>query len=138
MIATTELCKAPHALSYSDTRFDSTCVVCEDCSEEMKQTFDVFDTDMNDSQHAEISEHDAQALREAVNDLVQQISPTPTDNGRYGRQKLFAPRGLVAPPNTLETYGVPSEKACQKRLEKRERGLMTSMEMTQATQDTPF
>ena len=63
MIATTELCKAPHAISYSDTRFDSTCVVCEDSLEEMKQTFDVFDTDINDSQHAEISEHDAQALR---------------------------------------------------------------------------
>ena len=121
----------------------------------MKSTFDVFDTDMNDSQLAEISEHDAQALREAVNDLVQQIgqpqhpeplsrvrtrqimpeypmdpsvsmrkndpweagataSPTPTDNWRYGRQKLFAPRGLVAPPNTPETYGAPSEKGRSK------------------------
>ena len=55
MIATTEFCKAPHALSRSDTRFDSTRVKCEDCLEEMKQTFDVFDTDMNDSEHAELS-----------------------------------------------------------------------------------
>ena len=73
MIATTEFCKAPHALSRSDTRFDSTRVECEDCLEEMKQTFDVFDTDMNDSEHAELSEDETQAPRETINDLVQQI-----------------------------------------------------------------
>ena len=37
-------------------------------------------------------------------------TPTPTDTWRYGRQKFFAPQGLVAPPGTPETYGVPSEE----------------------------
>ena len=40
--ATTELREAPHALSCSDT-------VCEDCVEEIKETFDLFDTDSSGS-----------------------------------------------------------------------------------------
>ena len=40
--ATTELRDAPHALSCSDT-------VCEDCVEEIKETFDLFDTDSSGS-----------------------------------------------------------------------------------------
>ena len=37
-------------------------------------------------------------------------TPTPHNNWRRGQQKLFAPPGLVAPPSTPETYGVPSTK----------------------------
>ena len=37
-------------------------------------------------------------------------APTPHNNWRQGQQKLIAPQGLVAPPSTPETYGVPSTK----------------------------
>ena len=37
-------------------------------------------------------------------------APTPHNNWRRGQQKRFAPQGLVAPPSTPETYGVPSTK----------------------------
>ena len=43
--ATTELREAPHAFSCSHTGLDGTCIVCEDCVEEIKETFDLFDTD---------------------------------------------------------------------------------------------
>ena len=36
--------------------------------------------------------------------------PTPHDNWRRGNQKRNAPKGLVAPPSTPETYGVPDTK----------------------------
>ena len=47
--ATTELREAPQALSCSDTGFDGTRIVCEDCVEEIKETFDLFDTDSSGS-----------------------------------------------------------------------------------------
>ena len=37
-------------------------------------------------------------------------APTPHNNWRRGQQKRCAPQGLVAPPSTPETYGVPSTK----------------------------
>ena len=49
MAATKELREAPQALSCSDTGFDGTCIVCEDCVEEIKETFDLFDTDSSGS-----------------------------------------------------------------------------------------
>ena len=36
--------------------------------------------------------------------------PLPHDNWRRGDWKCFAPKGLVAPPSTPETYGVPDTK----------------------------
>ena len=59
-IATTEVFEAQHALSRSDTGFDRTCIVCEDSVEEMKQTFDLFDTDGNAPSSPDIEGGDEQ------------------------------------------------------------------------------
>ena len=48
-IAIPKFCGDPHALSRSDMGFDSTCIVCEYCVNEIKQTFDLSDTDSNGS-----------------------------------------------------------------------------------------
>ena len=83
MKATTELCKAPHALSRSDTGFDSTCIVCEDCVEEIKQKFDLFDTDSNGSIEPEGVKAAMQALGfEPKQNEIQNMVSDVYDDGR--------------------------------------------------------